>query len=319
MTGNLTFCSLIPPAGFLNMTGGFLDHVKAGTVVRWDCVNDFDRLHSGVDEYLEAAKRRIKNQLGLKLHRFLSRRKINICIDMKTLRVVRLAHLSSVTPMHPFPIGGSIGASGYPKEITVVFPNAGKVKMRTHIWRKKSKEEGYKLGGGRVAEHQGFYFFRHDRLIQDGGWCGIIGTNEPHMSLARVEVDIPDSLSSYLKVRSNKAGVDVPATFGAAIQAGRARDGTSFEDFLTKAEEVYRRRGEQKVRPMVSPGSGIPAEVCRALDKCSMRFIGGQKCTIAWENTRNREFIVIDQKKSSDRPEQPVQKNAASGHPRWQD
>jgi hypothetical protein len=167
--------------------------------------------------------------------------------------------------------------------------------MRAHIWRKKSKEEGYKLGGGRVAEHQGFYFFRHDRLIQDGGWSGIIGTNEPHMSLARVEVDIPDALRGYLKVRSNKAGVDVPATFGTAVQAARARDGTTFDDFLQKADEVYRRRGEQRARPMVTPGSGIPAEVCKVLEKRSMRFLRGRKCSVVWERMKGTGFIEVDQ------------------------
>jgi hypothetical protein len=274
---------------------GSLRTIKRGTVVRWDGVYDFERLHAGMDEYLEEAKQRIRNHLGLKLHRFLARRQIRIHIDVEDMDTGEVGPPSQVLPTNPFPPKAASGASGFPKDIIVKFPSAGRVTMRAYIWRKKSKDEGYKLGGGRVAEHQGFYFFRHDRLIQDGGWCGIIGTNEPHMSLARLEVDIPDALGGYLKVRSNKAGVDVPATFGAALQAGRARDGTSFDDFLEKAEEVYRRRGEQKPRPMVSPGNGIPAEVRNALEKRSMRFVRGQKCSVIWEKLKGPGFIHVDQ------------------------
>jgi hypothetical protein len=279
----------------LNHNWGCLGSITRGTIVRWEQVYDFDRLHAGIDEYLEQAKQRIRNHLGLKLHRFLDSGQIRIQIDVEDLDTGEVGPPSEVLPTNPFPSVAMSGARGFPKDIVVKFPNAGDVTMRAHIWRKKSKDDGYKLGGGRVAEHQGFYFFRHGRLIQDGGWCGVIGTNEPHMSLARVEVDIPDVLSSYLKVRSNKAGVDVPATFGAALHAGRARDGTSFDDFLRKAEETYRRRGEQRARPMVSPGSGIPAEVRYALEKQSMRFIRGQKCSVTWEKVNGPGFIHVIQ------------------------
>ena len=153
-------------------------------------------------------KKRIRSHLGLKLHRFLAKRIIRIHVEIEDIVTGDVGPTSQVLPTNPFPIRGTNGASGYPKILTVQFPGAGRVKMRAHIWRKKSKEEGYKLGGGSVAEHQGFYFFRHDRLIQAEDGVGIIGTNEPHMSLARVEIDIPDALSDYLKVRSNKAGVE---------------------------------------------------------------------------------------------------------------
>jgi hypothetical protein len=274
---------------------GALGEIGKGTVVRWDDVYDFDRLHTGLDEYLEAAKTRIKNHLGLKLHRFLSRKQIRIQIEVEESDTGEVGPPSQVLPMNPFPPRELSGARGFPKDFAVRFPNAGNVTMRGHIWRKKSKDEGYKLGGGRVADHQGFYFFRHDRLIQDGGWCGLIGTNEPHMSLARIEVDIPDSLRGYLKVRSNKAGVDVPATFARGIEDARARDGSSIEDYLKTAEEVYRRRGEQKPRPLVAPGSGIPAEVQKVLERQDARFVRGRKCSIGWCKKKGLGFIHIDQ------------------------
>lgn len=281
-------------ARILEHDWGSLGAIRRGTVVLWDRVYDFDRLHSGVDDYLEEAIQKIRSHLGLKLHRFLARRQIRIRIEVEDVETGDVGPPSEVEPTNPFPPTGMVGAGGYPKNFLVRFPGAGKVTMRAHIWRKKSKEEGYKLGDGRVAEHQGFYFFRHDRLIQDGGWSGMFGTNEPHRSLARVETDIPDALRGYLKVRSNKAGVDVPATFGPAMQAARARDGTSFDDYLQKAEEVYRRRGELKAHPMVQPGSGIPAEVRKALERKSMRFVR-RKCSVVWEKVKGTGFIHVDQ------------------------
>jgi len=274
---------------------GVLGAIGKGTVVRWDDVYDFDRLHTGLDEYLETAKTRINYHLGLKLHRFLLRKQVRIQIEVEESDTGEVGPPSKVLPMNPFPSKEQSGARGFPKDLVVRFPNAGNVTMRGHIWRKKSKDEGYKLGGGRVADHQGFYFFRHDRLIQDGGWCGLIGTNEPHMSLARIEVDIPDTLRGYLKVRSNKAGVDVPATFASAIEDARARDGSSIEDYLKTAEEVYRRRGEQKPRPLVAPGSGIPAEVRKVLENQAVRFVRGRKCSIGWSKKKGSGFIHIDQ------------------------
>ena len=285
----------ISAARILERDWGSLSLKRHGTVVRWDHVDDFDRLHSGINEYLEDAKQRIRTHLGLKLHRFLTQRTVKIYIEVEDVDTGEVGPPSQVLPTNPFPEAGASVARGYPKDFVVHFPGAGKVTMRAHIWRKKSKEAGYKLGGGSVAEHQGFYFFRHDRLVQDGGWCGMIGTNEPHMSLARVEVDVPDALQGYLKVRSNKAGVDVPATFGPAVHKAHARDGTRFDDFLRKAEEVYRRRGEQKARPMVMPGTGIPSDVRKALEKRSMRFLRGQKCSVSWEKTKGLGFVHVDQ------------------------
>jgi Histidine kinase-, DNA gyrase B-, and HSP90-like ATPase len=280
-------------ARILDLDWGFKGALKCATVVRWDNVHDFDRLHSGVDEYLELARRRIRNHLGLKLHRFLERGKIRMRIDIQDVDE-GVGPPSEVVALNPLPPAGTSGASGFPKEYVAKLPGAGALTLRAHIWRRKSRDDGYRLGGGRVAEHQGFYFYRHDRLIQDGGWCGIIGTNEPHMSLARVEIDIPDSMSGYLKVRSNKAGVDVPATFGSAIHEALAADGTSFNEYLEKAEEVYRRRGEVKARPMVAPGNGFPVHVRKALLKRGVQFLRGPDCTITWGKVRGSSFVEID-------------------------
>ena len=112
--------------------------------------------------------------------------------------------------------------------------------------KKKSKEKGYKLGGGKVAEHQGFYFFRNGRLITEGGWCSMLGNSEPHLSLARVEVDIPESANNIIKVQHNKARVDLSATAATSFYKARSKQGELFSDYIKKAEEIYRLRKKPK-------------------------------------------------------------------------
>ncbi len=95
-------------------------------------------------------------------------------------------------------------------------------------------------------------------------------------------MDIPDGLQSYLKVRSNKAGVDVPASFADAVFKARAKDRTDFKKYLKIAQDVYRRRGEQKARPMLKPGDGIPADVTVALERESTPFLRGKALSVTW-------------------------------------
>lgn len=278
----------------LDKKWGRLGVLKTGTLVRWDHVYDFDRLRQGVDEYIARAIARIKHHLGLTLHRFLERKGFSIQIDVEDLESGDVGPPSEVQAMNPFPPRHSNGERGFPKTFSAQLQGAGTLTFLAHIWRKKSGEDGYKLGGGRVAEHQGFYFYRHDRLIQDGGWNGLIGTNEPHLSLARVEVDIPDELHGYLKVRSNKAGVDVPATFPDSVLKATSEDGRGFKHFLARAEDAYRRRGELKARPMLQPGEGIPSEVKDALKRLSAPFHRGQAFSVTWRKITGNSFFEID-------------------------
>lgn len=270
-----------------------------GTVIRWDRVTDFDRLRHGVDAYIEKIIVRIQNHLGLKLHRFLQKHKVSVSIDVHDLDSGESGAPSPIGPLNPFPPKHMSGAPGYPKTFVVKIAGTGELQMRAHIWRKKASDDGYKLGGGKVADHQGLYFFRHDRLIQDGGWSGLLATNEPHMSLARLEIDIPDALSGYLKVRSNKAGIDAPATFPDQLNRARAADGTTFRQFLDKADEVYRKKGPQQARPMLRPGDGLPADVREALDRLKVRFARGTTLTMSWESFHGSDLFRLDQESRS--------------------
>jgi hypothetical protein len=111
-----------------------------------------------------------------------------------------------------------------------------------HIWPPKSRERGYTLGGGKISSRQGFYFYRNDRLIQSGSWNGFRGDDaEPHVSLARVMVDIPPRAEGSFDVMVQKSKVMPPRDFVEAVKAATSGS-TRFPDYVVKATEVYRQK-----------------------------------------------------------------------------
>ena len=280
-------------AGELGLHWGFLDPIKMGTVVRWDDIRDFKLVRSSdVEAYLEKVHHDIRMHVGLKLHRFLGRRGLDIRVDVLDADSGETSVEFTIDPIDPFP--KEEAHKGYPKILVAEVPGVGKLKLNASIWPRKSTDLGYKLGTGKVAEHQGFYFYRHDRLIQAGGWNGWKSTTEPHMSLARVAIDIPDGLGGYLKVRSNKAGIDAPASFADYLQTAIAKDGTTLQQFAELAEEIYRTRGEQSEKPILRPGKGIPKPVHDALEKEEVPFKRGSGMTITWGRVTGIDFFELD-------------------------
>ncbi len=281
----------------LALQWGPLKSIKRGTVVRWDEVRDFKTVRpSDVEKYLDKVHHDIRMHVGLKLHRFLSGPGLKIEVDVLDADSGETSAPFTIDAIDPFP--KSEAKKGFPKIFVAEIPGHGKLKLRASIWPRKSTDLGYKLGTGRVAEHQGFYFYRHDRLIQAGGWNGFKSTTEPHLSLARVAIDIPDGMGEYLKVRSTKAGVDAPASFADFIQAAVSADGMTLPQYAELAEEIYRTRGEHAEKPMLLPGKGIPKPIQIALEKEGVRFkrgsSGADGMTIVWGRVTGKAFFTLD-------------------------
>lgn len=276
---------------------GFLDKIKSGTIVMWSEIDDFVRLRVGLDSYLNSIINKTKIHLGLKLFRFLDKKNLEIRIDVFDEEMGEAGIETIIEPLCPFPRKEQSASNSYPKVFELKLPKAGTVRLIGHIWKKKSSDEGYKLGGGKVAEHQGFYFFRNDRLITDGGWCDIIGTCEPHLSLARVEIDISESLGKYIKVRSNKDGVDIPHSFPNSVFKAKTRKGFTFDNYLKEAEEVYRKKGNIKPKAVIRPGFGIPAKVKDVLQESKIPFLNGREMKIDWKKIGSKNFVDINPRK----------------------
>jgi hypothetical protein len=60
----------------------------------------------------------------------------------------------------------------------------------------------------RITNHgQGFYIHREGRVIQQGGWLGVFGGQEPHTSLLRIEFDFDYKLDDAFKVDVKKSRI----------------------------------------------------------------------------------------------------------------
>lgn len=89
-------------------------------------------------------------------------------------------------------------------------------------------------------DHQGFYLYRNKRLIIPGGWLDLGLKTEEHCKLARIKVDIPNSLDQEFQLDVLKSQAQVPAKL-------RKRFKAIAKDTRSKANSVFRWRGQQQV------------------------------------------------------------------------
>jgi hypothetical protein len=88
--------------------------------------------------------------------------------------------------------------------------------------------------------HQGFYIYRCRRLIVPGTWLNLRIKKEEHFKLARIRVDLPNTLDAEWKLNVMKSHVAAPP----ALRDTFARIARKVRH---DASAVYRHRGEREV------------------------------------------------------------------------
>lgn len=162
------------------------------------------------------------------------------------------------------------------------------------MWPANSVQPQYKLDG--ASARQGFYFYRNDRLIQAGGWNGWRETQEPHLSLARIRVNLPTTQDSHFSLDVKKCGINTPPMFPIALQSAVFADGTRFEDYLRTAEAVYRKRlaVTNSDYPLV-PAQGLPRKVQKVVQRRLLPDGGKSRdLAICWKRMDSDVFFEID-------------------------
>jgi len=216
-------CEVLAEAGVKKALGGNFGHVQiksSGTVVIWERLEHLRALPQNIDRVMEKAVNDLCIELGIRFHRFIEAKKLAIAIDQQFAGEGAPETSRLVTPLNPFfyPVSGH---AAYPITLKLKIGGVG-VNVECHIWPPKSNSPGYKLGGGKVALRQGFYFYRNDRVIQAGGWNGLLADDgEPHQSLARVSVDLPAKLDSMFKLDVMKSHLDPSPQFLQALSAAK--------------------------------------------------------------------------------------------------
>ncbi|WP_455362233.1 ATP-binding protein [Streptomyces sp. SYSU K21746] len=236
-----------------------------GTIVRWDKVRAFETIESRqTDRFLNEAIEKLETQLGLYLHRFLARDDFHIDIVVEDVRTREELDHRGVLPIDPF--GYRVpGKAGFPRVFTAPIEGTGDLRITTHIWPAKSPLVGYR-GIGALADRQGFYFYRNNRLVQPGGWNGY-RLPESHHNLARIAVDLPAD-DDVFKLTVKKDGVEAGPAFKRGLEKAADDQGRTFADYLRDAENTYRdaaRRSEPKRPSVVPPGKGFEPGLRRTL------------------------------------------------------
>ena len=236
------------------------DLMAHGSVVLWDDLDQFKVQENGFEAGLSRVLKQVAKHLGLVFHRFLADGRCNIFIDTYNYESDIRGPRLDIKPLDPFSYPRS-GRPGYPKIFRLSFSSLPPLKLKAHIWPPHSTSAGYKLGGGNVAARQGFYIYRNDRLIQAGGWNGWRESDsEPHVSLARVQIDLKDDHANIFRVKVQKSGMDVSQDFRSALDEA-ASGPTSFSTFVQDAVQVYRKTLPNLRKTCLILGDGVVPKV----------------------------------------------------------
>lgn len=227
-TGNWDLINYLPDDKFEKE----ISKLKSGTIVIW---NDIDRVvkdfrqddTNALDKFLQIMKQ-VKAHLGMTFHRFIEGGKIKINFQDR-----------AVEAWNPF-LQNESATQIFPKETI----QNGNVEIEGFVLPHKSKitEEQYKIAEGAKGwnEQQGFYIYRNGRLLLAGDWLGLF-RKEEHYKLARIQIDLPNSLDAEWQIDIKKSMARPPLLFREQIKAYALK-------VRAQAVEVYRHRGKN-VKP----------------------------------------------------------------------
>lgn len=210
----------------------FADRLKkqeSGTVVVWQ---EFDRIANGsanprkvFDEKIERAR----DHAALVFHRFMDGESINN-------RVKIFFNGAKVDPIDPFLSDNP--ATQPLTEQTIRIENSF-IRVKPYILpfaSKVSAKDKKKLGDlCDLRQNQGFYIYRNKRLIVWGTWFRLIKQHELN-KLARVRVDIPNTLDSIWEIDIKKSTASLPDVIKRNLVS-------VVENSVGRSERVYKYRG----------------------------------------------------------------------------
>lgn len=238
---------------------------RSGTLVWWSHLYRVGQNHVSAEEHAQKLLDRLRKYLALAFHRFLlgrRRKKVAISLDIFDMDAGTAGLPMDIDPLDPFGYPHS-GDEGFPCPMKLDERYADRIRMVAHIWPPNSDEPNYRLPGG-ANSRQGFYFYRNDRLIQGGGWNGIREA-EPHLSLARLEIDMAPDFDIEISLDVRKVEVHMPVGLAQAIQVAKSREGLDFKKYLALADSAYRTRKVTDDELPLIPSTGLPAKLSEYL------------------------------------------------------
>ena len=205
-----------------------LEKQESGTTVIWYEI-DRQLVNTKEDDKLALAKfmevmESVSNHLSMVFHRYIEKGRLNIYFQQRL-----------ISYWDPF-LKNEIGVQVMPDENLL----NGKVTLKGYVLPHKSKltEEVFRSASGSKGwnQHQGFYIYRNERLLVAGSWLGMF-KQEEHYKLARIMIDIPNSLDNEWQIDIKKSVARPPASLIKQIKSYA-------NSVRSKAVEVYRHRGK---------------------------------------------------------------------------
>lgn len=207
----------------------WLDVHDTGTVVIWE---QFDRLKQGSSKVQRAFDEKIevtRKHVALVFHRFLE-------AENSKNRLSVYFNGEAVTGIDPF-LTKHPATQPLSEQILRIGTEEIRVKPYVLPYLNKMSRRDLETIGGKdeLRQQQGFYIYRNKRLIIWGTWFRLIKQNELG-KLARVRVDIPNSLDSIWEIDIKKSTASLPHF----IKKNLA---DIVENTVGRSERVYKYRG----------------------------------------------------------------------------
>lgn len=218
-----------------------LSKMERGTSVLWE---KMDRIVSNQDvdnqiheNLFHQRIEGVKNHLAMVFHRFMEGKK----------RLTIFINERAIEPWDPFLTSQKATQQladeaialfhGQIKVVPFVLPHLSKLTKQIH-------DEAAGIKGWNA--HQGFYIYRNKRLLVPGDWLGLPYSKEEHYKLARILVDIPNSMDQQWEIDVTKSKARPPDALRKDLK--RIADLTR-----SRASDIYRHRGKVIARANTAP------------------------------------------------------------------
>lgn len=267
---------------------------RHGTVIEWNDVRAFPQEPDleAQNSWLDATLRNVATSLGARHHRLLGNKGPSMVVDTYDEDLNEVGMEFSVEPLDPFDYRTD-PAGEYPKEFLAVLPEA-ELSFTAHVVPYEDRTSpNYRLDMGGEEGRQGFFVYRRNRLLQIGGWNGVLFPSE-ELRFARIGLDI-DDVESHARINPEKSGVEFDSTLRSALHQARATDGARFRDFQTAARQEHKDSRSRTRRPLdFIPAYGIPTEVRRTLEERGHLREDAEDFTVRWGRFSGRRFFDVD-------------------------
>lgn len=207
----------------------YLKLKDSGTVVAWE---RFDRLKQSAAQITKAFDEKIeltRKHISLVFHRFLND-------ENPKSRIMMYFNGEVVKGIDPFL---TKHPATQPLSEQVLRIASEEIRVKPYVLpyiSKMSKQDIAAIGGKEeLRQQQGFYIYRNKRLIIWGTWFRLIKHNELG-KLARVRVDIPNSLDSIWEIDIKKSRASLPHFIKKNLV-------DIVENTVGRSERVYKYRG----------------------------------------------------------------------------